>query len=155
MRQIAIDGRSVNILLVEDNPDHAELVMRNFQDHPIAKITHIDDGESALDYLFRRGSYADPNRWPPPQMVLLDLRLPKVDGLDVLRTIRTTDQFNDIPVVVLTTSRAEPDVDQAYHRGVNSYLVKPIDFSKFSQMMSDLGDYWIELNHYAWKSAQE
>lgn len=141
----------VNILLVEDNPDHAELVMRSFQDHPMAKITHISDGEAALDYLFSRGHYADAQRWPRPQMILLDLRLPKVDGLDVLDTVRTSGKFDEIPIVVLTTSRADTDVDTAYTSHVNSYLVKPVDFSKFAQLMTDIGGYWLAWNHYPGK----
>lgn len=154
MRPITVNDTSVNILLVEDNFDHAELVKRNFRDHQIARITHVADGESALDYLFRRGSYTDSDKWPLPHMVLLDLRLPKVDGLEVLRKIRTADEFNDMPVVVLTTSQAQLDVDSAYSRRVNSYLVKPLDFAQFGQMMADLGRYWIDWNHYTWKSGQ-
>lgn len=154
MRFPGLDDPTVHILLVEDNPDHAELVMRSFQDHPVARITHVSDGESALDYLFRRGLYVDVEQWPCPQMILLDLRLPKVDGLDVLESIRASGQFDEIPIVILTTSRAEQDVDRAYSGHVNSYLVKPIDFDAFAQLMTDLGDYWLDWNHYPWKAAR-
>ncbi len=143
-----------NILLVEDNQDHAELVVRSFDDHAFATITHISDGESALDYLFRRGLYDDSVKWPMPQVILLDLRLPKVDGLDVLHRLRTSGQFDDIAVVVLTTSHAETDVEQAYQRHVNSYLVKPLDFDDFHRLMTNLGDYWLKWNRYPWQSTQ-
>ena len=138
----------VNILLVEDNPDHAELVMRSLESHPSAKITHLSDGEAALNYLFRRGLYSDDERWPLPQMMLLDLRLPKVDGLDVLHRIKTSGRFDEIPIVILTTSQAESDIGKAYSRHVNSYLVKPIDFDQFAQLMDEIGDYWLDWNRY-------
>ncbi len=144
----------LNILLVEDNKDHAELIARSFDDQTLAAITHVSDGETALDYLFRREPYNDDDEWPMPQMVLLDLRLPKVDGLDVLHRLRSSGQFDDIPVVILTTSHAEADVEQAYHWHVNSYLVKPLDFDDFSRLMTDLGDYWLRWNRYPWQSTR-
>ena len=148
MKSLAAKDEPVDILLVEDNLDHAELVMRSFRDHRSARITHLTDGESALDYLFRRGRYSDPERWPLPRIVLLDLRLPKVRGLDVLRRIRTSRQFTDIPIVILTSSHAEADVGEAYDHHVNSYLIKPLEFDKFSKLMSDLGSYWLDWNFY-------
>ncbi|MEM7349193.1 MAG: response regulator [Acidobacteriota bacterium] len=144
----------VHILLVEDNDDHAELVMRSFRNHPAAQITHISDGEAALDYLFGRGAYADTEQFPRPQMVLLDLRLPKVDGLDVLNQVRTSGQFDEMPIVILTTSRADTDVGRAYNHRANSYLVKPIDFAEFAQLMNDIGGYWLDWNHYPWKASR-
>ncbi len=147
------------ILFVEDNPDHAELVMRSFEDHPVDnRIHHVADGEAALDYLFRRGKYADPENSPRPNLMLLDLRLPKVDGLEVLSSIRNHREDLDpdgsihselqrIPVVILSTSQAEPDVSRAYQLHANSYLVKPLDFADFSSMMDDLGLYWLSWNH--------
>ena len=136
------------VLLVEDNPDHAELIMRNFEGRSGAKIQHITDGEAALDYLFQRGVFNDGEKHPRPHVVLLDLRLPKIDGLEVLRQIRASADLNSIPIIVLTTSQAESDVDRAYRRHANSYLVKPIDFDKFAQLMTDLGGYWLDWNQY-------
>lgn len=143
----------VDILLVEDNVSHAELVMRSLGEHRLAKkIHHVTDGEAALDYLFRRGPFRDPDRFPRPQLVLLDLRLPKIDGLEVLKKIRESDELRRIPVVILSTSYAEPDVGKAYDYHVNSYLVKPLDFEQFTRLMSDLGFYWLGWNHYPWTS---
>ena len=137
------------ILLVEDNPDHAELVIRSFEDHPVEnKIHHLGDGEAALDYLFNRGDYDDVEKSPRPHVVLLDLRLPKVDGLDVLKKIRATKELDVMPVVVLTTSQAESDVNGAYKHYANSYLIKPSDLAKFTQMVNDLGSYWLSCNHF-------
>jgi CheY-like chemotaxis protein len=146
-----MDGEPLVILLVEDNPDHAELIMRSLQDHRVAnKIYHVPDGESALDYLFRRGNYADPKKSPRPHVILLDLRLPKIDGMEVLEDIKATDELKRIPVVVLTTSEAEGDVAKAYDNHANSYLVKPVDFDKFTKLMSDLGFYWLGWNRKPW-----
>ncbi len=135
------------ILLVEDNPAHAELVMRSFEEHASASwIAHVSDGEAALEYLFRRGVFGNPATSPRPRVVLLDLRLPKISGLDVLHAIRQSPELHTLPVVVLTTSDAQPDLDVAYARHVNSYLVKPVGFEKFSQLMRDLGVYWLGWN---------
>ena len=146
-----MDGEPLAILLVEDNPDHVELIMRSLQDHRVAnKIYHVPDGESALDYLFRRGNYADPEKSPRPHVILLDLRLPKIDGMEVLEEIKATDELKRIPVVVLTTSKAEGDVARAYGNHANSYLVKPVDFDKFSKLLDDLGFYWLSWNRKPW-----
>ncbi len=136
------------VLLVEDNPDHAELIMRNFEGRSGARIHHITDGEAALDYLFQRGGFNDGDKHPRPHVVLLDLRLPKVDGLEVLKQVRASAELNSIPIVILTTSHAGSDVDRAYRRHVNSYLVKPTDFDDFAQLMNDLGCYWLGWNQY-------
>lgn len=143
-----IEGEPLNILLVEDNPAHAELVMRSFEDYMVAnQITHVLDGEQALDYLFKRGEYAsDDAKSPRPHVVLLDLRLPKVDGLEVLKQIKTDKNLHTIPVVILTTSDAEKDVAEAYDYNANSYLVKPVNFQKFSELMNALGFYWLGWN---------
>ncbi len=136
------------ILLIEDNPDHAELVMRSLEDHPLTnKIHHLADGEAALDYLFRRGNFDDAEKSPRPHVVLLDLGLPKVPGLDVLKEIRAAPELDEMPVVVLTTSKAETDVGEAYRSHANSYLVKPHDFASFTDLMRDLGSYWLGWNH--------
>jgi CheY-like chemotaxis protein len=139
------------ILLVEDNPAHAELVKRSLEGHPVAnRIIHITDGETALNYLFRREKFADPAASPRPHVVLLDLRLPRVDGLEVLREIRTSAELEKMPVVVLTTSEAEMDAAKAYEYHANSFLVKPLDFDKFLALMGDLGFYWLKWNYYPW-----
>ena len=143
-----ISGEPLKILLVEDNPSHAEMVIRSFEANRIAnEITHVEDGELALDYLHRRGIYSDAKGTPMPHLVLLDLRLPKIDGLEVLDNIKTSDDLMNIPVVILTTSSVDMDVAKAYKRHANSYLVKPIDFNDFTKMMDDLGYYWLAWNH--------
>ena len=142
-------GEPLVILLVEDNSAHAELIMRSFEVQLVAnQIFHVCDGEAALDYLFRRGNYTDPKTSPAPHVVLLDLRLPKVDGLEVLKQIRLSEKKKKLPVVILTTSNGESDVAKAYEYHANSYLVKPLDFDKFSKLMSDLGYYWLGWNYY-------
>jgi CheY-like chemotaxis protein len=139
---------TVTILLVEDNPDHAELVMRSFEQHQIANtIYQAHNGEEALDYLFYRGQYTDPQSAPRPDVILLDLRLPRVNGLEVLKEIKNDAALRKIPVVILTTSEAEQDVAKAYEHHANSYLVKPVNFTKFSHLMDELGFYWLAWNH--------
>lgn len=140
------------ILLVEDNPAHAELVMRTFEMRRDveSRIAHVPDGEMALDYLMRRGEYADPERSPRPNVIFLDLRLPRIDGLEVLREIKSQESLCKIPVVVLTTSGAERDVQRAYEHHANSYIVKPVDFGQFSSLIEDLSSYWIRWNFYPW-----
>ena len=142
-------GEAAVVLLVEDDMDHAELVLRCFEDHKVVnRMHHVVDGEAALDYLFRRGEYADPEKSPRPHVVLLDLRLPKVDGLEVLREIKADEVLRSIPVVVLTTSETERDMTGAYESHVNSYLVKPVDFASFNNLMKDLGFYWLGWNSH-------
>jgi len=144
-------GQPLIILLVEDNPSHTELVMHSFREHRFANhIYHVSDGEAALDYLFRRGDYADPEKSPRPHLILLDLRIPRIDGLEVLREIKTNDKLCHIPVVVLTTSEADADVARAYEHRANSYLLKPVDFQKFTQLMDELGFYWLGWNRQPW-----
>ena len=135
------------VLLVEDNDDHAELVMRNFErlDFPCT-IRHVRDGEAALDYIFRRGAYADLAGSPLPSLILLDLRLPRVDGLSVLKEIKSSDELRVIPVVVLTSSQSDNDICSAYRNHVNSFLVKPLDGACFSRLMQELGLYWLQRN---------
>jgi CheY-like chemotaxis protein len=147
----SINGNPLVILLVEDNQAHAELIVRSFENHRVVNsIYHVTDGEAALDYLFRRGDYADPAKSPRPHVILLDLRLPKIDGLEVLKQIKSAPGIDKIPVVILTTSTAERDVAGAYEAHANSYLVKPVDFEKFTTLMSELGFYWLGWNHYPW-----
>lgn len=140
-------GEPVLVMLVEDNVDHAELVIRTMEDHRIAnKIVHFLDGQIALDYLLRRGEYESPDSSPRPHLILLDLRLPRVDGLEVLRVIKELDETRNIPVVILTTSDAEKDLMRAYNNHANSYLVKPVGFEEFNRLMNDLGFYWLGWN---------
>ena len=142
-----MNGEPILVMLVEDNLDHAELVMRTLEDHRIAnKIKHFTDGQSALDYLFRRGEYSDPESSPRPHVILLDLRLPRVDGLEVLKIVKEDEKLKGIPVVVLTTSEAEKDVTRAYYNHANSYLVKPLGYEEFRKLMEDLGFYWLGWN---------
>jgi CheY-like chemotaxis protein len=144
-------GEPATILLIEDNLDHAKIVKRSFEDHQVANhIRHVVDGEEALDYLFRRGEYSDPVTSPRPSVIILDLRLPKIDGLVVLKEIKESSELRRIPVVVLTTSEAELDKAMAYDYHANSYLVKPLDFEKFTRLMKDLGFYWLAWNSAPW-----
>ncbi len=146
-----INGEPVTVLLVEDNEAHAELVIHSFEEHRIAnKIYHVPDGEQALDYLFRREDYADESKSPQPHVILLDLRLPRIDGLEVLKEIKSSKELDRIPTVIFTTSNAEIDVARAYEFRANSYLVKPVNFEKFSQLLNDIGFYWLAWNYYPW-----
>ena len=134
-----INGDAFTILLVEDNPAHAELVIRSFEDHRLAnKIIHLSDGEAALEYLFQRGIFSDEKSSPRPHVILLDLRLPRIDGLDVLKEIKSSESLRNIPVVILTTSEAERDAERAYEQHANSFVVKPVDFSRFTDLMKEL-----------------
>ena len=140
------ESEPLKILFVEDNDDHAELVMRSMEEHRVANhIFRVSDGEEALDFLFERGEYAD-EEVARPHVVLLDLRLPKVDGLEVLERIKQDEKLRKMPVVVLTTSEKESDIAKAYDLNANAYLVKPVDFEKFVDLMRDLGFFWLAWN---------
>lgn len=140
-------GEPFLVMLIEDNADHAELVVRTLQAHHIAnRVHHFPDGQSALDYLYRRGEFAGSTETKRPHIILLDLRLPRVDGMDVLKTVKDDPNLRSIPVVILTTSEAEKDVASAYHNHANSYLVKPVGFEDFQKLMDDLGFYWLGWN---------
>jgi len=135
----------VDILLVEDNPNDAELALRALKKHNLAnRVIWVKDGEAALDYLFHRGQYAGPSGLP--RVVLLDLRLPKVDGIEVLTQIRANPQTHDLPVVVLTSSKEERDLVSTYKLGVNSFVAKPVAFDEFARVVADLGMYWVLIN---------
>ena len=148
-----MDRRPRHVLLVEDDPDHADLVTFSLMEsQPTAKVVHhVSDGDAALDYLFRRGDFANPDQSPRPHLILLDLRLPKVDGLAVLKEIKTSsdEELRRIPVVVLTSSEADRDTAAAYDFRANSYVVKPVDFQKFHQLVADLSSYWLVWNRPA------
>jgi DNA-binding response OmpR family regulator len=144
-----VTGEPIVILLVEDDPSHAEIVKRNLESSRIGnRIIHIQDGQAALDYFFRETETRDPADHPWPHLILLDLRLPKVDGLDVLEKLRTHPETSGIPVVILTTSDAESDIARAYKYNANSYLVKPIDFSKFVDLLKTFDFYWLIWNQF-------
>ena len=149
-------GNPAVILLVEDNEAHAMLTMRALEDAKIANEIHwVADGEEAVNYLFHCGKYADKKKSPRPDLILLDLRLPKLDGHEVLRIIKNSDDLKHIPVVVLTTSKREGDMAKAYNNYVNSYLVKPIDFGEFTEMIRELGFYWLIWNKHPYKGKGE
>ena len=138
---------AVEILLVEDNPNDAELALYALNKNRVANhIEVVRDGAEALDYLFCVGAYAHRRIENGPKVVLLDLKLPKVDGLDVLRRIKADPRTRLIPVVVLTSSREERDIVESYQLGVNSYIVKPVDFEQFTEAVRQLGLYWMLLN---------
>lgn len=137
----------VEILLVEDNPTDAELTMTALKENNLANnLVWVKDGAEALDFLFVRGAYVDRQIEKPPKVILLDLRLPKVDGLEVLRTLKSDQRTKGIPVVVLTSSKEDRDVTESYNLGVNSYISKPVEFDKFVQTIKELGLYWLLVN---------
>ncbi len=137
----------VEILLVEDNPRDVELTLHALQEHHLTNnITVIRDGAEALDFMFGTGQYAGRNVSHRPKVILLDLKLPKVDGHEVLRQLKADERTQMVPVVVLTSSKEERDIVESYKLGVNSYIVKPVDFEQFSESMRQLGMYWMLLN---------
>lgn len=139
----------VDILLVEDNPNDEMLALHAFQRQKIVNEVHVvRDGAEALEFIFCTGAYAD-RRSENPKVILLDLKLPKVDGLEVLRQIRADPRTQFVPVVVLTASIEERDVLQTYTLGINSYIVKPVDFEQFNQVVKHLGFFWMLVNHLA------
>jgi two-component system, response regulator len=137
----------VEILLVEDNPSDAELTIRALRKYNLANnVFRVYDGEEALDFIFTRGQYAKRKLENAPKVILLDLKLPKVDGIEVLKVIKSDPVAKLIPVVVLTSSNEEKDIIESYSLGVNSYIVKPVDFDKFIDSVKDIGFYWLLLN---------
>ncbi|MDD5033438.1 MAG: response regulator [Methylococcaceae bacterium] len=138
----------VEILLVEDNPTDAELAILALEEHHLAnKLVWVKDGAQALDFLFATGAYLGRHLDNGPKVVLLDLRLPKVDGLEVLRRLKADERTKRIPIVVLTSSREDKDMIASYDLGVNSYISKPVEFEEFSRVVSQLGLYWLLINH--------
>ena len=138
---------AVEILLVEDNPNDVELTVHAFKKNHISNHLHVvRDGAEALEFIFCTGAYADRSIQNMPKVILLDLKLPKVDGIEVLRRIKADPRTQATPVVVLTSSREERDVAKSYQNGVNSYIVKPVDFEKFSEAVRQIGLYWLLLN---------
>ncbi len=137
----------VDILLVEDNPHDAALTLRALKKRNLAnRLFTVEDGAEALDYIFCRGKYSEREIAHPPKVVLLDLKLPKVDGLEVLKAVKSDERTRRIPVVLVTSSREDPDINTAYELGANSYVVKPVDFDAFVEAMSSVGYYWLLVN---------
>jgi two-component system response regulator len=142
-----MENAEVEILLVEDNINDAELAMRVLRKNSIANnIVHVKDGAVALDFLFGKGQYQGRNVNYIPAVILLDLKMPKVSGIEVLELIKSNELTKKIPVVMLTSSKEHSDVDKCYLLGVNSYIVKPVDFENFSKTISEVGIYWMLLN---------
>ncbi len=136
-----------DILLVEDNPYDAELTILALKRRNLANsLIHVTDGQAAVDFLFATGIYTDRKGLPLPKVVMLDLKLPKMDGIEVLRTLRADERTRVLPVVILTSSREVQDLISSYKLGANSYIVKPVDFDKFSEAVSSLGLYWLLIN---------
>lgn len=138
---------AVEILIVEDNPQDAELTLRAIRKNNLANKFHVaEDGEEALDFIFCKGKYADRNFLNPPKVIFLDLKLPKISGLEVLQKIKSNSQTKSVPVVMVTSSKEDPDIKKAYELGVNSYVVKPVNFDDFLSAMSQTGLYWLLVN---------
>ena len=137
----------IEILLVEDNMGDAFLTIRELKRENLAnKLVHLENGADALDYLFGGGIYADRNLNNQPKVILLDLKMPKVNGIEVLRRVKSDERTKTIPVIVLTSSKEDPDIQKCYSLGVNSYVVKPVEFDKFAKAVSELGLYWMLIN---------
>lgn len=137
----------IDILLVEDNPNDAEMALRALKKNKITnRILWVKDGEEALDFLYARGEYSDEENNNYPKIILLDLKLPKVDGKEVLKTLKNDAEKKVIPVIVLTSSKEESDIVESYQLGVNSYIVKPVEFDKFVEAVNNIGLYWLLLN---------
>ncbi|HEU4440551.1 MAG TPA: response regulator [Burkholderiales bacterium] len=137
----------VEILLVEDNPEDAEMTLRALRQNNLAnKVRWLKDGEEALDFVFRRGAWAGREAGPLPKLIMLDIKMPKVDGIEVLRQVKGSPALKSVPVVVMTSSNEERDVVESYRLGVNSYIVKPVQFEDFMETVSKIGLYWVLTN---------
>jgi two-component system response regulator len=141
-------NEEIEIVLVEDNPDDAELTIRALKKGNITNnLIHLTDGAEALDFIFCTGKFSDRSNNVKPKLILLDLNMPKVNGIDVLQRLKSDEHTKTIPVVVLTSSREDPDVQTCYKLGVNSYIVKPVGFANFTKAVSEVGLYWVLQNH--------
>lgn len=144
-----MDTKNKNaILLVEDNPSDARLTIMALEERKLAnKIVHVKDGQEALDYIFAQGTFSNRIMEDFPSVILLDLKMPKVSGIEVLQKIKSDERTKRIPVVVFSSSQEDPDVQACYNLGVNSYIVKPLDFDTFMKVVSEMGLYWMLINH--------
>lgn len=143
-----MENKEVEILLVEDNPEDAEMTIRTLKKNKISNnIIHLKNGAEALDFLFGKGQFEERNVYIKPKLILLDLKMPKLNGLEVLERIKGDELTKKIPVVILTSSKENPDVDKCYSLGANSYIVKPVEFEGFMLAVSQLALYWILYNH--------
>jgi two-component system response regulator len=137
----------IDILLVEDNAADAEMTISALSQNNLAnKLLHVKDGQEALDFVFSEGKYAKRLVYENPKVILLDLKMPKINGIEVLQRIRSDNRTKTVPVVVLTSSKEDPDIKKCYELGVNSYVVKPVEFDEFQKAISDLGMYWLIVN---------
>ena len=138
---------AVELLLIEDNPNDAELIMRALQKSNLGNsIAHLKDGEEALEYIFARGRFSNRNIADRPKVILLDLKMPKVTGLEVLKALKSDERTRSIPVIIMTSSKENSDVSESYKLGVNSYVVKPVSFENFSKAAAEVGYYWLLVN---------
>ncbi len=139
--------RSAEILLVEDNPDDAEMTTRALKKVNLAhNLIHVEDGEEALDYMFGRGKFASRDISKQPKVILLDIKMPKMDGIEVVRILKMNEITKSIPIVIMTSSGEEKDMITSYELGVNSYVIKPVNFESFAKAVSELGIYWMMTN---------
>jgi two-component system response regulator len=137
----------IEILLIEDNMDDAALTIRALKkNNVINNILHVEDGAQALDFIFSEGAYADRAETTTPKLILLDIKMPKINGLQVLRRLKSDERTKNIPVVMLTSSKEDPDIKKCYELGVNSYIIKPVDFENFQSAISKLAVYWLLIN---------
>ena len=143
-----MENSQVEILLVEDNMDDAEMTIQAMRKNNLAnKLVHMTDGEEALDFLFGSGKFIGRDTNLKPRLILLDLKMPKVDGMEVLEVVKSNDATKKIPVVILTSSKEDPDVNRCYELGANGYIVKPVEFESFTKAVSESGIYWLLINH--------
>lgn len=139
--------QAIEILLVEDNASDAKLTMRALQKNNLCNnITHLTDGAEALDFLFAKGKYSERNAANKPKVIMLDLKMPKISGIEVLKALKSDEKTQSIPIIVMTSSREDSDINTCYKMGVNSYVVKPVGFESFSKAVTDLGMYWMLIN---------
>ena len=143
-----MENKIVDIVLIEDNPFEAELAIRSLKKYNLANnVLHIDDGAEALDFIYERGKYEGQDLSRKPKLILLDIKLPKIDGIEILRQLKANEKTRTVPVVMLTSSQENQDIKKCYELGANSYIVKPVDFDYFAKAVADLGMYWMLLNN--------
>ncbi len=141
------NSTAIEILLAEDNPEDAEMTIRALKKVNLAnRLVHVEDGQQALDFLFGEGEFAGREPLSQPRLILLDIKMPRVDGIEVLRRIKSAESTKNIPVVIMTSSAEEKDMYESYNLGVNSYVVKPVEFAEFHKAVSELGLYWLLIN---------